>query len=98
LRDGAGLVPRLESAGTKNPACGSEMKTLCLISTTTKRRWDPYVGTWLTVEQVARGGTKCRAAEHGPAQCGQPQFRSMSEVRRAWNWNEMERNGSFEGL
>jgi hypothetical protein len=32
LRDGAGLVPRLESAGTKNPACGSEMKTLCLIS------------------------------------------------------------------
>jgi hypothetical protein len=29
---------------------------------------------------------------HGPAQIGQPQFHSMSEVRHAWNWNEMERN------
>jgi hypothetical protein len=47
---------------------------------------------WLVLKQNA--GPLNMARRKG----GQPQSQSMSEFWRAWNWNEMERNGSFEGL
>lgn len=48
-----------------------------------------------TSDHGGSGGYRNKNAgplKHGPAQFGQPQFHSASEVRHAWNWNELERN------